>query len=670
MNKNTNPIIKCTVDVAGNKIQQNFESTTSIKEVKRSFKRKYQELGHKPKNIDKEIVFYIDGRPITDENEQIGNIAEGPDINLEIISVSINDDSVKDDDRIQEKLINKLASNCKYHTENKELLICVNCGKAICDKCNDKHQGHQKIYKKELINSGKELKKKSNEINNALVECGFSDSRGCNNLCMEDKQRINTNIDILQKMVDEIKKSSRNLNNSYNKTFDDIYPYIMDYKEKINKLNDKSMHIQTMKNEQDFLDYYYSYTELKKKENKILEYISSLKRQIDIYKETIKEFNSGTNRIIEKAKEDYNILINLQFREDMELPGKNSFYRKTVDRTLGSITTKHIGGGTGKMNLINMLVPKEKSKLIDNEKISYINKKKIMRNSEISKVKEENTGDEPKYNLIAGIEPNTKNIFIFDKDTKKVSKVNLNFQGLPIDKFLNCFSTLNYNGRFYLSGGFQHSKAFFRLNYGNNTLLQLNKMPTGHNYHGMIGINDKIYSVSGFNNKNVEKYEITSNSWISLMPLEVSFSWPGLLFTENKYLYVFGGLCEIVNSANKKMYKMDISLPEGKWESIDINSNLPKIPFYSGYVQIDDKNLIVLGGKFSSIENNMDKCFKFDFGSNSFNQDEEYKLPNREIFNGKKYYDLGGGLFGEFSCFSYSKFYLVNTSSKSIDVFE
>ena len=342
MNKNTNPIIKCTVDVAGNKIQQNFESTTSIKEVKRSFKRKYQELGHKPKNIDKEIVFYIDGRPITDENEQIGNIAEGPDINLEIISVSINDDSVKDDDRIQEKLITKLASNCKYHTENKELLICVNCGKAICDKCNDKHQGHQKIYKKELINSGKELKKKSNEINNALVECRFSDSRGCNNLCMEDKQRINTNIDILQKMVDEIKKSSRNLNNSYNKTFDDIYPYIMDYKEKINKLNDKSMHIQTMKNEQDFLDYYYSYPELKKKENKILEYISSLKRQIDIYKETIKEFNSGTNRIIEKAKEDYNILINLQFREDMELPGKNSFYRKTVDRTLGSITTKHI----------------------------------------------------------------------------------------------------------------------------------------------------------------------------------------------------------------------------------------------------------------------------------------------------------------------------------------
>jgi hypothetical protein len=45
---------------------------------------------------------------------------------------------------------------------------------------------------------------------------------------MEEKQRINNNIVIMQKMVDEIKKSSRNLNNSFNKTFDDIYPYIMD----------------------------------------------------------------------------------------------------------------------------------------------------------------------------------------------------------------------------------------------------------------------------------------------------------------------------------------------------------------------------------------------------------------------------------------------------------
>ena len=115
---------------------------------------------------------------------------------------------------------------------------------------------------------------------------------------------------------------------------------------------------------------------------------------------------------------------------------------------------------------------------------------------------------------------------------------------------------------------------------------------------------------------------------------------------------------------------MNITSPDSKWEGIDINSNLEKIPFYSGFVQINDKNILILGGKFSSIENNVDKCFNFNFDSNSLNQDGEYKLPNRDIFNGKNFCDLGGGLFGEFSCFSYNKFYLVNTSGKSIDVFE
>ena len=637
-------------------------------------KNKYQQLGHKSKNIDKEIVFYCDGKPITNENEKIGNLTEGAEMNFEILSVSISDNNSSNDDyKIQEKIINKVSLNCANHPENKELLICVDCGKAFCEKCNDKHEGHKKLYKKELINSGKELKQKSNEISNMLVECGFSDSRGSNNLFMEEKQKINSNIDLIQKMVDEIKKTSRNINNSFNKTFDDNYPYIVDYKEKIGKLNARSLHLQTMKNEQDFLDYYYAYNEIKRKEKKILDYISSLKRQIDSYKETIKEFNEGTNAIIEKIKEDYNILINLQFREDIEQLGKSSFYRKTIDKSIGSITTKHLRGGTNKMNLINLLVPKEKSRLIDNERISYINKKKTLRNSEMLKLNQENsnqTGDEPKPNLICGIEPNTKNIFVFDKNAKNVSKINIDLQGLRIDKFLNQLSTLNFNGRFYLSGGFHYAKAFFRLNHGTKTLKQLNDMPTGHNYHGMIGINDCIYCVSGFNNKNVEKYEISSNTWTSLVPLELSFSWPGLLFIENKFLYVFGGLCEMASAPNKRIYKMDIN-SQDKWVGIDINSNLPKIPFYSGFVQLSDKNILVLGGKNSSIENNLDKCFMYDFGSNNYTENNEYKLPNREVFNGKKFCDLGGGMFGEFSCFSsYNKFYLVNTSSKTIDVFE
>ena len=113
-----------------------------------------------------------------------------------MLSVSLND-FPKDSDRIQEELIIKLASNCKFHSGKKELLICVTCEMAICDECVTKHEGHQKLYKTELINSRKELKKKSEEINNIFSDCGFSDYGGNNNVFKEEKQRINMNIENL-----------------------------------------------------------------------------------------------------------------------------------------------------------------------------------------------------------------------------------------------------------------------------------------------------------------------------------------------------------------------------------------------------------------------------------------------------------------------------------------
>ena len=119
--KNKNAIIRCTVDVGGDRIQQNFESTTPISEVKRSLKQKYLQLGHNSKDIDKKIIFYVDGSPIKNENEQIGNINDGSDINLEIISVSQSDISSKDDlnSKVQEKVINKVSQKCKEHPQNK-----------------------------------------------------------------------------------------------------------------------------------------------------------------------------------------------------------------------------------------------------------------------------------------------------------------------------------------------------------------------------------------------------------------------------------------------------------------------------------------------------------------------------------------------------------------------
>jgi len=69
-------------------------------------------------------------------------------------------------------------------------------------------------------------------------------------------------------------------------------------------------------------------------------------------------------------------------------------------------------------------------------------KGKSSKNNEISKLNDEaSNNDSSKINLIFGIETNTKSLFIFDKITKNVTKMNLSFELLYIDKFLNCLSS-------------------------------------------------------------------------------------------------------------------------------------------------------------------------------------------------------------------------------------
>ena len=83
-------------------------------------------------------------------------------MNFEILSVSLSDNNSSSNDtyKIQEKIVNKVSRECQDHPGNKELLICADCGKAFCEKCNDKHQGHKKILEDVTTYAWK----KSNEL--------------------------------------------------------------------------------------------------------------------------------------------------------------------------------------------------------------------------------------------------------------------------------------------------------------------------------------------------------------------------------------------------------------------------------------------------------------------------------------------------------------------------
>ena len=59
-------------------------------------------------------------------------------------------------------------------------------------------------------------------------------------------------------------------------------------------------------------------------------------------------------------------------------------------------------------------------------------------------------------------------------------------------------------------------------------------MPSGHSYHRSIGINNFILSISGFKNKNVEKYNIETNQWTLLPLVNNARSWPSCVCLDDK----------------------------------------------------------------------------------------------------------------------------------------
>ena len=105
-----------------------------------------------------------------------------------------------------------------------------------------------------------------------------------------------------------------------------------------------------------------------------------------------------------------------------------------------------------------------------------------------------------------------------------------------------------------------------------------------------------------------------------------------------------------------------------KWEMLEIKSNMEHIPLYSGLVQIKPKQYLILGGMIK--DKYISQCYKFDLDNNTFSEDNEYKLPNKEKFNGKKFNDLGRGFFGEFSMLHDYYLYRVDSNSKKIDIIE
>ena len=690
------------------------------------------------KGTHKKVNLYYKEKELTNDDEKIGNLISNngsEEIELSMVILSLNDSTFVDENKIKEKLIQKIADKCQFHKDNKELFICITCGVAFCAHCSDKHKDHDIIERKNLIKFNNELKILNEELNKSLSESDLDNIYEIkdNNIKMTE---YNNNIEKLQNRLDNIKKMHKCIINNYKKDIDKTLPYLLEYKEKIEQLIESSYQLDTIKNEQQFMDYYYWFTNIKQKNFKIKQEIQNLQRKKQKFNELLENFDNKVKDIYSRIDEDYKTLKKYYYNQNSE--NENQF--RNVDSDLFNIkkfSTLDNPNSTPKLNLFNLLnqndgykpivknkyckdVSKDMSKFSDissnmdikEETLSSnswntianspnVNKRKInnkcnifqrtnmrprnrfytqrISSKKIEEIEEKSEVDESleesnyEYSKkIYNIRPKTKNIYYFDFDTKKINEIFVNFDDLNIESFGHYHSTLNYQNSFYFSGGYNSTSIFCKYNQKANKFIKLKTMPTNHSYHGMLGMGNNIFMISGLNSKKVEKYDIINDSWTSLSELKESRSWPSCLEYKNKYIFVFGGLSHKndANEDNILIEKLDISNTNNKWEQLNFNyNNNIKLPFFFGLVHINDNSFLLMGGKYNCKENSMNDCYRIiiDDKKLEIEKDDDFKLPKKEEFNGKMFANFGNDYYGEFSSFSHGTFYLVNSKKKTIE---
>ena len=714
-------------DNVSNKTQKdiinNSQNENAVKEGKNDIIKSLEVLSN-GKNGHKKVSLFFKGKELTNDEEIIGNLVSNngiEELELSVIILSLNDSSFIDENKTKEKLVNKISNKCLYHKNNKELFICTTCNVAFCKNCLNKHKSHEIIERKDIVKFNNELKHLNSELNKKLIEANLTN-------VYEKKESKNTEYNIslekLQNRLDNIKKIHRGIINNYKRDMDKSLPYLLEYKEKVEQLIENSYNLDTLQDDQQFIDYYYWYINIKQKQEKISKEIQDLEKIQSNFEEMMNYFDEKIKEIYKKTDDDYKLLKNLYYNNNIQNPNENIFkdIQPLSDNELPKLNlinlfnksknpTHNIFNSNNKLKnqpskKLNEINKKEGEKEISkmkksisfrsndkNDSLEKVNNilsksfnsskffpnKKSSKNCIFEKIEEKSEKEESLEDIslnsqkintkkIYNINPKTKNIFCFDIKTKKIEEKKVNFEDLSIETFQEDQGILNYKNNFYISGG-NNLQIFYKYNQILNKFLKLKEMPSVHSSHGMLGIGNYIFVLGGHSSKKVEKYDINENEWEKLDELNEIRIWPSCIAYNKKYIFVFGGIQKNYLEQNADVEKIDISSPENKWEKIKFKHNKnPQLPKNSGFINYRDNQFIIVGGEYKDENKNKENgSFMVTIKNKGIDIEKEDNiiLNKNSEFNGKIFTNFGNGLYGEFSSTLYRTFYLINVLTKN-----
>ena len=341
------------------------------------------------------------------------------------------------------------------------------------------------------------------------------------------------------------------------------------------------------------------------------------------YSEDIKEkmSQSGNDNFVpvqNKYKYISQIELNKLNLNDLEMPTINSDYKSNsmgLPKSFNNSNINNISSNIFKnssisnINYNNIYQRPSIKELEINDNLSEQNDNNMNMKINVDKSKDNNQMD--LYQNIYTL--NENKIICFNLYEKKFILINPKDKTNGIfDNYISKVSspplTLNTNQGFFIL----LDNYIFHYNEFNNTVNVLNQLLNPHKEGGFIYLNNEIYSISGKDCLQCEKYSIKKNINIKLPSVNYARINSGLCNINNEYLYIFfGNKCD--NSIERLNLSIDYETMSeyiNNWEYMQINNameNGEKISLERFTLFLDDyNNVIILGGNDSKGNINQD----------------------------------------------------------------
>jgi hypothetical protein len=666
----------CSVEYENNRYKNNFNSLCTLKEVKQSLKR---QIMKNETPGEKMVKLYHDGKELRGDNILVGDVCQRDEMNLIMISLTLTDELLNDQKKMDEKVITGLIKKCELHG-GKASLICISCGVSICPACEKEHSEHKVVNKGDIMQHEEDLRGIYDNLNEKLHEIGITDDNINMNINTQD---LNRQCEELVHKVEQIKKRVIKIENNYKYNFDTIFPPILDYKDKVRDLISQisvNKRETILRNDKEFVDFYLKYQQLFSYNERNTENVGVLRKKLERYTRLMTEFKSKTEEIIKFINEQIENQVEYKtadeggfhdnLEEKVEVPDKSptgSKMRSINPENKLSLITLFNSPSKNPKDIVKNFASQSGRLKLSLDELSKVGKLNSSKFSETIKLDDEAVLPNTLQKKILSLEVGSKSVYIYDTSDKCIIKKELDLSQTMIKRFEAYHSALNFNDKFYISGGYSPSKVVYEYHIEGNEFKRLTDMQFGHSYHSLIGVGRSIYAISGFKNKKVQKYDF--DKWTALPEVNHARTWPSLVNVDNKFIYIIGGLIDNDTKSNSTLERLDLKVSK-QWEVIEIAS--AEYPYNFASIYIKNDKVILLGGMINKNEETTDKCWILDLNSKTLSDHESLKLPSRDEFDGRQFIPLdgGGAKFGLFSSVVFEKFYSYDKDTNIFDIIE